>query len=564
MKWRGGGFAQDCITGLKSDEYMNPFNSEIPVRDLENYYTELLPDKTMQWAMKTVESPDPTRGNLSIANQNDRPDWLLRQEYYTFAALRAYPMLQLRKLVNVVKEKSLPLKDPNTKILIEQALYHIGTIVNESDGAVPCWKKDLLYGEFLQTVHEALTVYITELEQKERDHDAFPIIISIISYCSHWQHLVTDFSFSSLRQRCTDIAYNRAETMVTSIVDEIDEKQKRCLVTDQCKLYMYAMLPYSGSFDLDINDIGHLIKLNVLVCRGLAYKEFADDTSKCIFASIEMKVKQVMNSRASLILDTMRNNINDDKLTNAVRSVFQQMHDNITLSWNQIGQSTDCFETVSPQPDVHLFSINVLTGVVLMDGNPPGSLPSSITSHPKYKRSFNDRNFEVVLSKDGVFETITPLQGFLFKFFLENNNLHVWEIENEAREHILELMNSLDGFPIAFKENYSYWLCRSKDIVMLRLIVFSKRQVFHIILLTKSPMDLFKDIVISDISDDKSVTCQSFRVPLHLQNEEWPSLLDKARNRTLYDCLLRHNEASGITTTIINMLSYYYYYYHHY
>ena len=71
-----------------------------------------------------------------------------------------------------------------------------------------------------------------------------------------------------------------------------------------------------------------------------------------------------------------------------------------------------------------MFSLNVQTGVLLFNGLPPRRLPASILALSLYKRSFGDRNFEVVVNAENIFMTTSFVknasgQEFIYEFFVD-------------------------------------------------------------------------------------------------------------------------------------------------
>ena len=68
--------------------------------------------------------------------------------------------------------------------------------------------------------------------------------------------------------------------------------------------------------------------------------------------------------------------------------------------------------------------MNVQSGVLLFNGLPPRRLPASMLALSLYKRSFGDRNFEVVVKMDNVFMTTRAVknalgQEYIYEFFLD-------------------------------------------------------------------------------------------------------------------------------------------------
>lgn len=70
-------------------------------------------------------------------------------------------------------------------------------------------------------------------------------------------------------------------------------------------------------------------------------------------------------------------------------------------------------------PDRNLYTINIATGTVLLNGVPPSRLPQTILAHPLYQRSFRDRNFEVGPCGPGLSRSIETKSYLLLHEWVE-------------------------------------------------------------------------------------------------------------------------------------------------
>ena len=155
-----------------------------------------------------------------------------------------------------------------------------------------------------------------------------------------------------------------------------------------------------------------------------------------------------------------------------------------TLVWEGItfgGESSaGCFHAVV---DAHVFSVNLLSGAVLYDGLPPSRLPLPVVSDAVYKRSFGNRNFEVVL-EDGVLHTVRRVFGCKYQFFFSpDGKLVIREVDPERGIELELLHGTLAGvdtwggdLPERLKRMHSHWYSREKGIVVLRPIPFHERR----------------------------------------------------------------------------------------
>jgi hypothetical protein len=89
-----------------------------------------------------------------------------------------------------------------------------------------------------------------------------------------------------------------------------------------------------------------------------------------------------------------------------------------------------CFEALSAAG--MLFSLNALTGLVLVNGWPLCSLPNEIRQHALYVRCFGDRDFEVTRLAGRVLATARPISGRAYTFEMRGAALLVTEKEEST------------------------------------------------------------------------------------------------------------------------------------
>jgi hypothetical protein len=110
-----------------------------------------------------------------------------------------------------------------------------------------------------------------------------------------------------------------------------------------------------------------------------------------------------------------------------------------------------------------------------------------------YKRTFGDRNFEVVVKMENVFQTTRRVMnasghGYIYEFFVNTNGkLVVREIDENSQ--ILELLDgTVEGFktwaenlPIRLQKIHSHWYCKKQSTVVFRGVSFDNHDVSFLI-----------------------------------------------------------------------------------
>ena len=120
------------------------------------------------------------------------------------------------------------------------------------------------------------------------------------------------------------------------------------------------------------------------------------------------------------------------------------------------------------------FCVNVLNGLLLVDGNPIGSLPRTITSNHLCKHTFGKRNFEVLPMGTG-YRTKYRISGrHYFFYLLKDNQLVVTEEDPDLnlKSELIDISCSywkkeLENIPQRWKHK-SWWLDRKCSTLVVR------------------------------------------------------------------------------------------------
>lgn len=483
MYWTGGGFASD---NLYNSRYFNPFFAD-SIPELVSYsFTEKLDcsDDSVQWALwqpgSTSERSTSARGNLAIASQDKKPGWLSKPQYLTYGALRAFPHQQLRKVCvalqnnQALKGSALPLQHPSVHLLIKQALYHLGDLTGDKDNPL-AWKVDHLEGPWLKVLQGELNDLADELAHSPRNSPALRLIAELSAFVSQWES-----PCRGLSRRVADIAHGLAQEIEKDVDKASEDNDKLVceLRAKQCILYMYGMLCH-GSGEIDAGAAGSICLLSALINNSRVYEDKTAYDKE--MRALSILCDHVLSKRAADIFKVLPLSA----LTKAVQAVVDiPSH----LQWRDLGHG--CYDTTTQDGD--LLSINILNGIVLVNGLPPRRLPDNVIRHPLYKRTFKDRNFETITraSRDTTIRTARAIRGKWYEFCLldaEAKGLKITEIDKETGTR-LELLDGTNAkaiwqgdLPLRLRLMHSHWFWREKDMVILRPLYFLEHEVSFIL-----------------------------------------------------------------------------------
>ena len=273
----------------------------------------------------------------------------------------------MRKICVALRERSLPLDEPAVRKLLQQTLYHLGEL-SDGERPRPKWRTDLVEHGGWEALRLELDGLADELKLKPRQHAAVLILGELAAHASQWDEASRDAArlFAEIAR-----AWARED-----VDDSAPAAQVACLRARRCVFAMYVICCH-GAGELSRDDVAALCEAQLLA----EYSRLFEDPSpldrtvrKLTVVAQEVTARRLPELLAALDCDSA-------PLTAAVKVVLEAVAPS-TLDWTRVaygGKETACFEAVS---GTHLFSVNLLTGVILFDGEPPSRLPKTIVDLP--------------------------------------------------------------------------------------------------------------------------------------------------------------------------------------
>eukprot|EP00798_Chlamydomonas_sp_ICE-L_P004010 gene4010-14090_t len=551
MCWKGSGSQHDKIGSLTT--HFNPF-ANIKSKKKIDSFTERLQgtSKALQWCMPTygtVKDTDPVRGNWAVAFQDERGS-LSKPSYIALGNLRSYSFGQYRRLCAALCQKSLPLDHPVVRTAVMQSLYHLGKLYATANGQVGLkwrahWHEP---GDVLTTLRLELDRLADELEQTPREHDSVLLLGTISAYLSAWHGpcVLTTRRFA----RMVSLAADNEDVNIQEAALAGDDRMQQGLRERQSHLRKVSLLCYaSGPFN-DNNkaaDAAHMIELMVLINHGCLFMEEQSEESKRESTHLHVRCQNIMALAVDALMGAVK--FNPGCLTSVVRLVLPRAPE--TLEWKQLRPSAS-FEAEGA--DGHLYSINILDGTILLDGFPPSRLPKDIVAHHMYRRAFGDINFEMAKTSTGVLQTLKPVKGHIYNFSMVGGTLVVTEeVAGQGRHSSLELLDVGDvrtapctpwgaELPVRIRQLHSHWLCRARNIIVVRPISFLCHGTHFVICCNPKSEDSNQ----SNNGDVEKFRYSCLRIPLHLMSRPWLSLLSEHRAELTDELVLAQQSSLGL------------------
>ncbi len=444
----------------------------------------------------------------------------------------------LRKLLEQIENGSLPLGCYPTYLLIYGVLAGVGPIEPSWNGSyVFAWKRDLYRdGEFLDRMYVALKNAVDGATEKSTDNYALNSLRLLSSYFGQWQS-----RYEEITRKIADCALNTCNEQAD---DRREIKKKEMKRYESVKKQeglnaMYGLLCYSVLELKSARDITTMLSLatrmnhcletlkesNANRDQDLALSNFGSLRTECYavlisrlsdiwsFLSIYSDGKQKLNQ---VLTDVARGIVGD--------GIFGAGGSSSCPKWEEVASNAS-FPSDAQQSKKavksgcyfcrhsgKIISINTVSGAVLIDGYPVGTLPESIKTNKTFVRLFGEEFGEVESTKDhSKFCTTQAWNGFYYEFVLLcANKLLVKEIPATASsqqalssgsaadqdvkglsfggETELELVDAtglcLEGeLPVFLREMYSHWYDRKTGVVYFRRLHPTRRECDYVMML---------------------------------------------------------------------------------
>jgi hypothetical protein len=410
MAWEGS----SCTADVSPGGLFNPFAPMDNTLTVQSFAAQLPGSySSLQWAVYQYGSLDATpadRGNQGLASQDEKPSDLSKPAYLAATALRSFPARQLHRLCDCLRDKELPLEHPVVQLLIEQTMYNLGQLVDSSSSSaagasssdqnryqvLQLWRTGWSEsGGVLDALCFELQQLASELANKPRDHGSVLLLGQLATYLSDWHP-----ACKPIAQQFAVMTSSYADQQLQQQIDVLvsqgpDEAALAELKAKQSRWRAMALLCFAAG-PLDSTDVGSMLQLMLLIKHGDVYQP--DRPTAAELSALRVRCHDVMARRLPEIVRVLVQQ--PQLLTAAAASILeclQQQPDGTPppkLPWKQLssaGSGSDSggmgsgvvplasFAAVGS--DGHLYSINVLDGTLLFDGNPPGRLPNSILQH---------------------------------------------------------------------------------------------------------------------------------------------------------------------------------------
>eukprot|EP01080_Neovahlkampfia_damariscottae_P011886 gene11886-5213_t len=519
-------FYPDATMYFQAEPSINPF--KVQKDEMKIYFSEKIGLKEIQWAVDHPEEnkEKSTRGNDIFGKRINFPEFSPKALNH-FSELRAFPNNQFTKLLQIIHEQLLPFGNESVRTLILQSLYQIGKLDFINGTILQKWHVDRNRNGGFEYLSELLSKWAENIASRNRDHQEMPLLCELTNYVSQYNSDASDIS-----RKLADICLDWANLLFDQMEKETEVAIRLSLRAKQCLMFGYGILNFKYG-NLSKKDIQSVIMLHLKFRDGLVYKDHLNEDLIPLLEKIRTSVDKIITMRIGILV----NGVNESILTNCIRQIDNSAPQK--LQWSSNSKSFGLFSA----EDKNAYSVNLLLGTVLINGNPPGRLPNQILDHPLYIRCFGNRDFEVVRNIGGSSTTRWICDDkYLYEFILHQNQLFIKEIDTESEENSLILVDYFQRLewdkqlPVRLLEMHSHWYNPKMNILVLRNIEFNQRVPQFIIDFNESKCFIVKQ---------NSIISQLHFTEIHKKRKEMNQII-KLKNTNVLKVLEKFEDPSYI------------------
>ena len=323
-----------------------------------------------------------TAGNRGYATIQLKPHAFTVKGHLAFAGVRSFSFSVWRKILRIVTERSLPFAEASVAELLRHSAHQLGAFTEgfarKEDGETFKEAEDLFRPSdpLVAKLVAAFAQLAEEVRECPRDHKGFPVLADLSCF-------ISQFSSDPCGQRLPFLWRGVAAGWREKVAHDKDKEAVMTAYAIRCFL-----VPKLTAADAALL-VEELFRFRQCLARS-------DEEHPVSLAT----VRRVAAHRLSDVMSHAQADP-DAVITPGLRKIFGRMPKHVA-GWGNYtlaGKPTCCFAAVAG--DNH-YSVNLLTGAVLLNGYPPCGLPDEVTQCALYKRSFGEtRNFEVSKSASG-------------------------------------------------------------------------------------------------------------------------------------------------------------------
>lgn len=337
-------------------------------------------------------TPDGTPPNNIIASQSECPDYMKLTEYKALATLSYGYKLQW---LNILRQLAMPEINFNSA---EAATFLLQSSLQAGPNAHAtterCTHDVFCDIAFAHQLAESLQESISRIEENWESYTALSVFVFLSSRLTSLGPEGMKARCLGLLQGCRDISYQwlcKMQRRLEEITDHDQRIEFQSIILNICLVCVNSF--YIGQEDLasilgEPRNYSILVEISIIIANNADLLKDTDSLQQ-FMRSRWMHI--LHHAQATLVEQAIKDGQNLDLAIKRCWPAF-----NRSTTWTVAGPDAACWlGTKSAHMQVH---VNVLTGELLVDGQPLSRLPTNYQQNPAYKALFGRAVLDVMPS----------------------------------------------------------------------------------------------------------------------------------------------------------------------
>ncbi|XP_031638985.1 uncharacterized protein LOC116351075 [Contarinia nasturtii] len=454
--------------------------SDLSIKDKCTFVADEDEYKSLQWTLKSTQHTQ----NEVITRQKECPDTLSLSEFKNFGSLRADGhRLQLRKMYAMIESEALSFEKSSTLSLIIQTLWEAG--ISGDDDAIRESHADFNDSMFTSAMIEMLVKFC----EQQKNNWVHPLKLMMAAFITvRMFEINTDPELVDLLVKVLDQIRTIALNWIEKIEKSINEIQNPNMASEQELRMKLILVAIAGAitfyvhstheyFDRIFNDEKRYSASRIWLQFGVTLSN-----------NVLLNAKQTgITSNLRIFLRIVR--YTGIHIESKIQSLIQKSPNDIFAfvkkQWNRADSGTFgklyfyekspqiCVIEVSIRNVINHVTIDIVTGLFLVNRLPVSRLPTNITNSALFQRIFRNFVFEVQPSTQNVFTAKHKYNECSYEFHRLGNQTIIIEMHNGDEKEVIPHEILINEIPYMLIENYTHFWNKTTNAIEFRPKLFS-------------------------------------------------------------------------------------------
>lgn len=454
--------------------FVKAFTASIWLSTLCTFKLDSHLNQLKHFLVRTHNEPNGEAPNAVIASQAFCPENMSLGEYKTLATLPFGYHIQWMSILTQLAMPDVDFNKTETAIFLLQLSLQVGP--NEQNAIERCAHARLTDAEFGRTMLDQLQECVSRIKENWESHTAMWIFIFIAArLLSMTTTPALRLSIFNLLKECREISYHWLARLHSRAYDSHNEEER----VQFLQIAFRVSLVCADTFNVGDKLLAHILS-DPRQAAILIETSININNTTSLMEKDQDELRRIMYDRWVFTMHRSRLMLLDEILHGgnpcldiAIKRCWPDF--NRMGEWDLADSTCSWFEAVSGQLKI---CVNLLTGELLVNGNPLSRLPRKYEVHKDYRKLFGAFILDVMPSSSPgmTFCSSKDVEGYAAHFSMDDelsSSQKDLMVRLDGQNPVLDLIPSrlfTSWLPDSFIDDYTHWYNQTTKCIELRPI----------------------------------------------------------------------------------------------